>query len=142
MSMQDVRSYFRLRLNDLSLDEWTDAFNFENVPSTMLADRYHIDTKSFSTVRYSHDVLELESTVFIRSFIKGFRTLSSAYDDAVERAESIIKKCCKASDAKTKSGIKDVRFQAVEIDPIDASNDNVFLITNSFVCLVALDVDA
>jgi len=141
MSMQDVRSYFRARLNSLSLEEWTDAFNVENIPSVLLDTYYHIDNKSFSNVTYSHDVQEAENTVLIRSFVKGYRTLSSSYDAAVKRGEDILKVCVKATNSKTQSGIKDVRFQAVEIDPIDQTNDNVFLITSSFVVLLTINVD-
>ena len=142
MSLTDVRPYFRARLQNLSLVEWTDAFNFENIPNVKLNNIFHIDTTDFTNVRYSHANLELDIPVIIRTFKKGFRRLSEGYDDAIEKAESILKECCKIGNAKTQTNIKDVKFSSISIDPIADSNDNIFQITNSFVVNLVLDIDS
>lgn len=138
MSLALVRPYFRTRLDGLGYKEWTDGFDYQNVPETILDRSYHLTVGAMSLNTSSHTVNDINYPILLRVYLKGFRDPASAIDDAVEQGEAII---CDVTDANNAhgQGIKDVQFVSFEPVPKDVTNDNIVLLELSFVARVILD---
>ena len=46
MSLSNIKSLFRTRLEGQSFEEWEDAFNLENIPNSSLDKAFHIQIGS------------------------------------------------------------------------------------------------
>ncbi len=124
MSYADVAPYFRARIENLGFSEWRDTFNFENIPATELESIYHLSVHSGQGVRQNHFDYELNCLVEVRFFKKGFRDSVEAKDAATIAVDSIIKECCKYSQSRVQTSIKDITFSSFRLDPIADTNDN------------------
>lgn len=137
MSLTAVRSYFRTRLDALSFKEWKDGFNYENIPSNILDKSYHIMSGSVSGLSNNQTAQEVEQSVTIRVFFKGYRDPATGIDNAVTDAETIIKSCVKASNRLT-GLLKNVKFNSMGISEIAISNDNAIMIEIEFTAFTIL----
>lgn len=142
MSYSEVKPYFRARIRtvDSELTEWSDGFNFENIPSTNLDGAYHIEWGPFANVKQNQDCLDTSGTATIRIFSKGFRDPQSGIDSAISKGESIIKECLKASNRALQPGIKNVKLLNFAVDPLAASNDNSIRTTISFDLTLVINI--
>jgi len=141
MALSDVRTYFKTRMSTLNYTQWLDAFNFENIPSYILNSVYHLDTRLTNQVRHSQYDLELTMQAEIRTFLHGYADPESAYDDSYDKIELILKECLKIKNAKVQKNIKNVNLSSIDISPIDATNDNILLVTITFDVFIILDVN-
>ena len=129
--LSSSRSYFRSRLNALGFKEWTDGFNVENIPKTLLSGAYHIESQAVSpTVQLQS--YEFESAVLIRIYLKGYRNPASAIDEAFERAESVLESVLLPSTRLLQDCIKDVQAGSIEVEALSASNDNSVILNMNF----------
>lgn len=141
MSFSQSRSYFRQRANSLSLKEWKDGFNFDNIPSTVLDKSYHIETGPIVGVKLNQNDQEANAQVNVRIFQKGFRDPASAIDSVMQLSETFIKECLVPSNRLTQSlGVKNVVFENMLIEQIAASNDNAVIANLQFRVLIILDL--
>lgn len=131
MSLTAIRPYFRARLDSLSYVEWTDGFNFENIPSNILDGSYHLESGQASGIKQNQDDLELSQVLTARLFIKGYRDPASAIDSGHEKGEAIIKECLKAT-LRLTSSIKNITFTNMDIEPVALSNDNAVIVRMEF----------
>lgn len=138
MSLTSVRSYFRGRLDSLGYKEWTDGFEFDDVPETVLDQTYHITTGTISTNSVSHTINDLAYPVTIRLYLKGFRDPAQAIDDSITEGERIINDVTSVANSNGQ-GIKEVRFSSMEPTPKDVANDNIVLLVMTFDARVILD---
>jgi len=138
MSLTDVRSYFRTRMDGLGYNEWTDGFEFEEIPETVLDRTYHITTGALSLNTASHTVNDINYPVELRLYLKGFANPASAIDDSILEGQRII---CDVTKVTNANGIdvKDVTFVSMEPTPKGVSNDNIVLLVMSFDARVILD---
>lgn len=141
MSLVDVRTYFKTKLNGLGFTQWTDAFDFQNIPNTVLDKNYFLETKTFSRISQNQIDLNLKCDVNVIVFLKGYRNLDTAYTESLSKALLIIKELTKISNAKTQSNIKNVNIESFDISPLDAASDNLFMINMSFSALLLIDVN-
>ena len=141
MSLVHIRPYFRARMNALGFREWTDAFNIENIPSNILDRSYHIESNSVAGDSIHMEDQELNGTVNIKVFIKGYRTPADAVDKAMEYGDSIITECCKASN-RLVGNLKNVVLNSLSIEPLALTNDNSAILTIAFNVFTILDVEA
>lgn len=141
MSFQDVRPYFRARVEAVGgLQEWTDGFNFDNIPSTILDGSYHLDSGSFSNIKQNQDCLDASGTFTVRVFLKGFRDPQDGIDRGWAKGQAIVQECLKASNRATQAGIKNVQLLTFAVEPLDVSNDNVVRTVLSFTVTIVLDI--
>lgn len=139
MSLTLVRPYFRTRLDSLGYSEWTDGFDFENVPETILDRSYHLEIGSMSLIGTNQTLVDIAYPILVRVYLKGFRDPATAIDDAVEAGEGIICDVTKVTNANGQ-GIKDVQFASFDVLPKDvASNDNIVLLELSFNARITFD---
>lgn len=141
MALVDVRTYFKTKLNGLGFTQWTDAFDFNNIPNTVLDKNYFLETKTFSRISQNQVDLNLKCDVNVIVFLKGYRNLDTAYMESLNKALLIIKELTKISNAKVQTNIKNVNIESFDISPVDQSSDNLFMINMSFAALLLIDVN-
>lgn len=138
MSLSTVRGYFRTKMDALVYQEWTDGFNFDNIPSTLLNKAYHIQSGTITGLRNNQNDQETSQIVTIRSFYKGFRDPASAIDTAVSETELIIKAMCAPTSRLATTGLTNVIFQDATLEPNSLSNDNIVKATLQFSVFVII----
>lgn len=142
MSMTAVRSYHRSRAQALGLVEWKDGFNFSNIPANIINKSFHLEMGVATARKLNQTDQELEYPVTVRVFIKGYRDPASGIDSAIQYAEDLIKQEVTSVNRLTQTtGIKNVVFETLSIDPIAESNDNLVVASIVFRALVILKVD-
>ncbi len=140
MSFSAVRSFFRTQMNGLKFKEWTDGFNFENIPSTTLHNAYHISSDSGQRRGiYNASDQSFEVNVTIRVFKKGYRNPAQAIDDCMSSIDAITTDIL---DSGTRLGevIKNIYLDQYQILPLANSNDNSAILELTFVCLIIICV--
>jgi hypothetical protein len=127
MSLSVVRPFFRSVLNSQGYTEWTDGFNSENIPSTLLDLSYHIETLNFTGIRLNQSDQEIEMDVSVSLFFKGYRDPAEAIDLSIEKVEDFIKEVLKPSFrvGQFTDGIKNITLQGFTLEPKDGTNDNL-----------------
>lgn len=143
MSFQDLRPYFqgRIAVADSDLQEWTDAFSEENIPSSSLNKAYHINYGDFSLEpEPENGAFVYDGLVTINFYFKGYDDLQAAIDTAWRKAETIIKECCKHSQRLVQSNIKNILAQAVGVSPMGTTNDDIIRLAIVFNCKLVIGV--
>jgi hypothetical protein len=136
--IKDIRPYFRSALTSLRYREWTDGFNFENIPSNVLNNTFHISTPSGARRgAYSQTSQEIEQDVVVRVFFKGFRNPAQAIDRSMEAYQDILEKCLGAD--RLGCSIKNVYLNTMQILPLAQTNDNSVILEVTFSCLIIIN---
>lgn len=123
MSFTAVRSFFRTRLDGLGYQEWTDGFNFDNIPSSTLDGTYHLTTGTITGGPSNSIVHEFDYSITVRVFFRGELDPASAIDDALAEAETIHADILAPAN-RLGTAIKDIEPGTVDALPQDVSNDN------------------
>lgn len=136
------RSYFRTRMVALGYREWTDGFNFDNIPSTLLSRNkmFHIESPSASrSDAFDMESQDVDQDIILRIFLKGYRDPASAIDNAMTAKDTILEDIL-ASENRLGATVKNVYYNNSQINPIDESNDNALVLEISFICRIVLCV--
>ena len=139
MSLSNVRSYLKTRMDGLGFEEWRDGFAVNNIPETVIDKSYHILVESISGGAINHTHQDTESEVSVRIFFKGYRDVTEAIDTAIISIETIVKDVCKA--ANRTSEVLNVVFEGVNLSPQSDTNDNSVFVEMNFSVRVILDVE-
>lgn len=123
MSLGDIRDYYRTKLDALNFHEWPDAFNSENIPSTVLDRAYHLDAGLISSLQLDQRSNDVSLEVIVRFFIRGFSDPIEALDQAHVEAEDIISSIMAIPDRNT-GVIKNIQLNSGSFEPLSESNDN------------------
>ena len=125
MSLTNLRPYLRSVMNSLGYSEWTDGFNWENIPSTIIDGTYHLEVQENSSAKQNQYDIEIEIPVVIRLFTKGFRDPASGIDDMISKIEGIIKEACKPT--ASLGSLVSCKFRTMAVEPFIVSNDNLIM---------------
>jgi len=123
MSLVSVRPYFRARLDSLNYVEWTDGFNIENIPQTILNNSYHLAIETIDSGPANQLHHEFTFPVTLRVFLRGYRDPAAAIDDAISQAETILAEVLSPSN-RLGTEIKDVTPESIDVRALADSNDN------------------
>lgn len=122
--ISDVKPFFRARLNLLGYREWRDM-NFKNIPQGVLNEKYHIDLGNSFGIQNNQDNQDIETEITIRLFRAPTNDPIGQLDKATEIADTVLADILSSRNRTTQaSGMRNVRFNSLAIDPIDPSNDN------------------
>ena len=133
-----MKPYFRARLNALGLREWTDGFNFENIPANILDKSYHLEFPSGARVdAYDMTSNDITHDIVARVFFKGFRNPSQAIDAALLKYEQILESVL-ASENRVGVAIKNIYLDSCQIRALSDSNDNAVILEITFSCLIII----
>lgn len=148
MSFTSIRPYFseRLQAVDPDLKEWTDAFNIENIPETVIDKSWHLSFGLASAVSMNQTCLSYKYPVSLDVFFKGYRNPSDAVDTANSYGESILREILKHSNRLTivptsAAKIINVRSTIMQVLPIDQSNDNTVRLQMEFEADVYIELE-
>jgi hypothetical protein len=144
MSLTAVRPFFRSVLNSQGYQEWVDAFNIENIPSTVLTKgAYHIESNEVTGVKLNQADQELEMRVRINMFFKGYRNPSEAVDSAINKIQTFLKELLKPTNriGQYEDGIKNVVFNDYGLESLNISNDNVVKASVNFTVFVIIETN-
>lgn len=136
------RSYFRTRMLALGYREWTDGFNVENIPSTLLSRNkmFHIESPSASRAdAFDMESQDVDQDIVLRVFLKGYRNPADAIDSAMTAKDTIIEDILD-SDNRLGAVVKNVYYNNSQINPLDETNDNAVVLEISFICRIVLCV--
>lgn len=86
-----VRQYIRDRVNESTqgLKEWTDNFNFENIPKNRFNKSYHINIDVINSFQLDDQSLRDESNISLRIFFLSPKDNQSYVDNALDIAHEI-----------------------------------------------------
>lgn len=118
-------------MKSLCYKEHRDAFNTENIASSVLDKSYHVIINPVNRVASSNTGQDFESTVTLLLIFKGNRDMTEAMERAEKLSESVIKTIM-SFDRLKKTGLKNVIFNSLSFDPFASSNDNVVRCTLVF----------
>lgn len=141
MSFATIRPYFQERMKAVDPDfrEWEDAFNINNIPSSILDKSWHLDFSTFSyNTGGAHLCLSFDCPISLSVVFKGYRAPSEAVDMAMLFADSIIKECTKPTHRLTQPKIKNVLPSSVSVRELSDSNDNSAVLEIQFSCEVII----
>lgn len=128
--------YCRDRLTSLGLAEWTDAFNSENIPRTLLDDTFHIEIGTVSRKFEHHDNIEINVPLTIRTFGRSFVDTGEGRDNAISLADTIIDEFVKAENRLNDTDIKTIQFDNMNLNALNESNDNSLVLVLDFTALI------
>jgi len=136
MSLRNIYPYFRVRFKALGYEEWPDAFNRDNIPSTIINKSFHILTPNIlgGTINQNHQ--NTSTTVSIQFVIKGYKEPTEAKEKAMWEIEKIVKSVCKI--ANRTSTLLNVVFQGAVMNPLNSTDDNQVLVDMEFTAEVVL----
>ena len=136
MSVSVVKPYARARLRALGYTEWKEGFNFENIPKTKLDSSFHLELGDARAVSHSQDNLEIEVPITVRIFRAPGKNSSDIVDRAITKGDEVRAGMLAAADRLTQSGIKNVLFETMAIEPLANSNDNGVIVTQGFTVVI------
>lgn len=125
MSLSQIRPFFSETLAAAGLTEWDDAFNFENIPSSLVDKAFHQQFVGFQGQTTTAQDIEIMGQVAVRCFFKGFRDPASAVQESVVMSEDVIRACVNP-ESFAGTQIKGIYFTSLDIQPYDETgNDNI-----------------
>jgi hypothetical protein len=139
MSMTAVRSYFKSRCLAVGMKEHDDGFNEDNVASTVLDNSFHILLGNFSGRKLNQSDQEMDCSVTVSFWVKGFRKPNEGIDKAVLKSEALLKETLKNSNRLGQS-IKNISLGGVSFSALSDDNDNAVKCTMSFTALITLAI--
>lgn len=134
----DVKAYARTRLRALGYTEWSDGFNFVNIPRTKLDTAFHLDLGDAIGVSNNQDNQVIDVALTVRLFRAAARDPKSLIDVGVAAADVVICDFLSAANRLTQTGVQNVAFDAVVVEPLDETNDNGVIIKMQFTMLVII----
>lgn len=134
----DVREYARSRLDVLGYDEWSDGFDFKDIPLTKLDESYHLELGSVRGVSNNQTSLVMECPFTVRLFISPSGDPKSLIDQGIDVADTVIADLMKSSNRTLYSGLQNIGFVGMTIEPLDQNNDNGVIIRIEFNAMVTI----
>ncbi len=140
MSITNVIPYFRSILKGLGHKEWEDAFNNDNIPSTILNNAFHLRLGDGTPIKQNMHLIEMEQPIKVSLFLKGYLKPALGRDNAVKACEAVMKKALNAETRTSEFvGIKNVLFSGFRVGELAIENDNVIRAEIDFNCVVYLE---
>lgn len=140
MSLDAIRPYFRARCEAVGLIEHENSFDINNIPDTIIDDTFHIQFNSFNGIKANQNDQELSIPVTIVFFKNGYRYSYEGIDNALIKAEALIKEVQKPAN-RLGTIIKNVTTGSCLIEPISQSNDSTIMVNLIFNVIMTLQLD-
>ena len=131
MSLTLIKPYFKVRCEAVGLKPVGDAFDNENIATTVINYGYNIEFFSASGVSINQNTQDISVPVDVVFFVKGFRSPQDGFDKAIVKVEQLIKEV-EAPANRLGSCLKNVKLNQISIEPFSDSNDNLVKVKTSF----------
>jgi len=139
--MKSVREYIRNRMSTLSLKEWTDEKNVENIPRSLLEKVFHVELSSGTELSQNQTDLVVQLLPTVTIFKIGYRNTSQNADEIFTKIETVIKAVTNTPLAVTQDQMKIIRLENFTVDQINVSNDNIFIAEIVFYVEYIIDIN-
>ena len=131
MSLTVVRPFLRDRMEALGFDEHRDAFNTDNIASTIMDNTFHMETGTISSEAANQIDHDFDYPIVLRVFKKGFRNTVEAYDAIDQTAQDILEDLLDP-EVRLGTAIKDIVPDTILSVELDSTNDNIIVLEMSF----------
>jgi hypothetical protein len=148
MSFSQIRDYINGEIItfDNSLEEWRDAVNIENIPSTDIDNTYHIgfDVSSGSA---QDSFIEDSVTISVNFWKKGYNEPTDALDSLMDTVCQIRNRIVSHKNmeiynrANNSTNMLEAQTSSITPAEISASNDNTIQVTLELNTRIFSDVD-
>lgn len=135
MAITLPRTYMRTVLAGLSGDfvEWSDGFNFQNIPQTIIDRAYFIETGFVTSGPANQLAHEFNYPLTLRVFFEGTRDPQAKIDEALQEGDNILSVVLDPTQRLGQAeDIKDVYLTNLTVNPLDETNDNAVILQMSF----------
>lgn len=142
MSYSKIRTFFREQAVKVDPDftEWRDALVFEdteNIPSTLLASRYHIEFGAMSSTPALDRTVQDQWPVIVTIFKNGANAPTNALDELMDKAFDLKTYCIDPQEITAFNDASEYCIEAIEVVSITPSaltttNDNIVKIQIEF----------
>lgn len=127
------QNYYKAILETQGIEEWPDAFNSENIPSTLLSNSYHLSYSIDSVSSDANYGIENEIDTEIKIFKKGYRNSRESLDLAMSEAIELRQLFMSPKSLATFTEANIIGITSVSIIPEQLQdNDNSIIVTLSF----------
>lgn len=135
MSLSLVRPFFRTRLKALGYHEHEGGFNFEEIPSTLRDNAFHLESGEIDPVGAAHLTYNINYNITVRIFKRAFNKIHEGLDNVDVIRDTIYADILKPS---TRLGlkIKNIVPGSSRSLAIGESNDKSIMIEFEFNALV------
>lgn len=134
-----IKPYFSDKLESLGYKQWNDGFNFENIPSTVLDNSFHVFIPTINGISLNQGNQELEVTTLVRIFRKGFVNVADALNELTGDITDFLVLALLPAD-RLANPIKNVTFNVANLLELEASNDNAIIVEFDFTVRIILKV--
>ena len=143
MKISDIRTYLKTQINLVSsaFEEWTDGFNFENVPSNKQDYSYHI-TINIPSIADGDNWIEESHDITIQFGFKGGNNVQDALFSAMDIVDDVKLKIINRESLNTYVSLNDFEEPLVKVIPNSQvaeplpTNDDRFIITLSLTGII------
>lgn len=135
MSLSQVRSFFRTRLNGLGYKEHSDAFDDENRPQQLLDKLYRIEQATITGGPANHTAHSFDYDFNLVISLKGKKSNVDLLDRAYLIAEEILNDVLQES-VRVGTDLKDIIPGTISVTPYTPSDDNDLLLSMGFTVTV------
>lgn len=129
MALANVYELIQTKVESLGFTPWEDAFQIDNIPSTIQDRAFHTEIGLISAEAANHHTHRFIFPVILRVIRRGFRYPSEAKSSAMIDADTILAGLL-ASSFRLVVGedVKDLVPTGVELREFSGSNDNVLIL--------------
>jgi len=133
----DVLGYYRARLIALGRREWRDS-TIDACPQNELPRAFHLTPGATTGVSNNQAHQEMEVATSVRVPFMPQRKSTTLTDDAFAFADTVIADILNPRNRLTQTGLKNVYFKTMELEPTADTNDNGVTIRLDFTALVII----
>lgn len=147
MALEAVKEYVRSRMTALTYIEWTDGFNFTNISSNLLNNRWHMEFGRADAVKQNQQPLELEWPFTLRIFKAPTIDPRTLIDQTIVSCDAILKDVLKAENRLKFAGtsalnsLKNLRFNSLRLEALNETNDNGVIGIMEFSAYIVVNID-
>jgi|694.fasta_scaffold19121_13 hypothetical protein len=129
MALANVYELIQTKVESLGFTPWEDAFQIDNIPSTIQDKSFHVEIGSIGGEPADHTTHRFTFPMLIRVIRRGFRYPSEAKSQAMVDADSILAGLLAPSfRLLVGEDVKDLVPAGVELREFSGSNDNVLVL--------------
>lgn len=147
MSFTAIRTYIRTVMATVDSDhrEWTDGFNIDNIPETIINKSWHLRHNPVSPQTINQNCFKLDYPVTLNVFLLAGLDVSAGIDSANSLGQSIYQECLDHSNRLGITGSSTAKIVniipgSMSINEYSSDNDNTIRLQIDFIFQIYLEL--
>lgn len=129
MALANVYEIIQTKVESLGFTPWEDAFQIDNIPSTIQDRSFHTEIGSIGGEAANHHTHRFVFPIILRVIRRGFRYPSEAKSEAMIDADTILTGLLAPSfRLLVGEDVKDLVSTGIELREFSGSNDNILVL--------------